>query len=81
MFNNRIILLIPTANPYGYFHNIREEVVDGKKIDPNRDFPYSKNIETCMVTTTARSLYKILTSNIYMTGATFHAGMSAVVYP
>ncbi len=34
-----------------------------------------------MVTTTARSLYKILTSNIYIVGATFHAGSECLVYP
>ena len=34
-----------------------------------------------MRTTTARSLYKIITSDIYTLGVTFHSGYEAIAYP
>ena len=40
LVNTRSIYIMPSANAWGYFHETRVERLDGKSMDPNRDFGY-----------------------------------------
>lgn len=44
LINTRLIILMPLANPSGYFYNIRMEYPTG--VDINRDFPYYRKDKT-----------------------------------
>lgn len=40
------VLYLPVVNPSGYAHNTREEFPS--RIDPNRDFPFDSDSDSCM---------------------------------
>ena len=50
MIKTRNLIIMPTANAYGYYHNTRTE----HSVDPNRDFPYDSTA-SCMKTSAARA--------------------------
>ncbi|ETP30436.1 hypothetical protein F442_20575 [Phytophthora nicotianae P10297] len=77
LVKTRTIVIVPTANAYGYNHNVREEL----DVDPNRDFPYNLgDDEECMVTTAARALNELWRDHLFQLGITFHAGMECITY-
>ena len=48
LLQNREIVITPMTNSYGFYFNIREEMVKTlsnptKLVDPNRDFPYNNS--------------------------------------
>ena len=49
MIKTRNLIIMPTANAYGYYHNTRTE----HSVDPNRDFPYDST-SSCMKTSAIR---------------------------
>lgn len=78
------IIFTPTTNAYGYYHNIREELVNTSRVDPNRDFPYfngNKSDESkCMVTIAARTVNEILLENLFINGISLHGGTNVIGY-
>ena len=58
LVNTRSIYIMPSANAWGYFHETRVERLDGKSMDPNRDFGYDRN-SNCMETTAARAVNEL----------------------
>jgi hypothetical protein len=68
---------IPAANCYGYAKNKREEA---RNVDPNRDFPYSRKNDKCMVTATAKLFNAIMSTSLTQLVVTFHGGMVAIGY-
>ncbi|POM72898.1 Hypothetical protein PHPALM_10320 [Phytophthora palmivora] len=76
LVKTRTIVIIPTANAYGYNHNVRREL----KMDPNRDFPYNLKSDQCMVTMAARSLNELWRDHLFQLGITFHAGTECITY-
>ncbi|KAL4161365.1 hypothetical protein PRNP1_001919 [Phytophthora ramorum] len=77
LVETRTIVIVPTANAYGYDHNVRREL----NFDPNRDFPYNLNsTEECMVTMAARALNELWRDHLFQLGITFHAGTECITY-
>lgn len=72
----RDTLIIPTANCIGYINCQRNE----NKVDPNRDFPYSRPDNRCMLSTTAKLFHYIMAQNLIQMVVTFHGGMVAIGY-
>lgn len=63
--------IIPTANCLGYINRVRNDAL----VDPNRDFPYKRNDDQCMRSTTAKIFQAIMASNIIQIVVTFHGGI------
>ncbi|KAI9921433.1 hypothetical protein PsorP6_000840 [Peronosclerospora sorghi] len=77
LVQTRTIMIVPTANAYGYDHNVRREL----DADPNRDFPYNLNAsDECMVTMAARALNELWRDHLFQLGITFHAGTECITY-
>ncbi|KAF1792689.1 Peptidase M14, carboxypeptidase A [Phytophthora cactorum] len=77
LVKTRTIVIVPTANAYGYNHNVRREL----DVDPNRDFPYNLGDDKeCMVTTAARALNELWRDHLFQLGITFHAGRECITY-
>ncbi|KAE9076610.1 hypothetical protein PF005_g24265 [Phytophthora fragariae] len=77
LVKTRTIVIVPTANAYGYNHNVRREL----DVDPNRDFPYNLDSdEKCMVTMAARALNELWRDHLFQLGITFHAGTHCITY-
>ncbi len=68
--------VIPTANCLGYIQCKRN---DGR-VDPNRDFPYSRQDSRCMQSPTARLFRHVMAQNLVQLVVTFHSGMVAIGY-
>lgn len=49
-------------------------------VDPNRDFPYSRNNKKCMLSRTAKLFMALMVSNVIQVVVTFHGGMVALGY-
>lgn len=89
ILKNRIIIMTPMTNSFGYYNNQRNEkiFIKNKKryklVDPNRDFPYfnsDENIKNCMQTITARTINEIFNEYIIEGAITFHGGTSVLAY-
>ncbi|KAE8903353.1 hypothetical protein PF002_g21478 [Phytophthora fragariae] len=77
LMKTRTVVIIPTANAYGYNHNVRREL----NFDPNRDFPYNLDSDDkCMVTMAARALNELWRDHLFQLGITFHAGTECITY-
>ncbi|ETN10827.1 hypothetical protein PPTG_09895 [Phytophthora nicotianae INRA-310] len=77
LVKTRTIVIVPTANAYGYNHNVRREL----GVDPNRDFPYNLgDTKECMETTAARALNELWRDHLFQLGITFHAGRECITY-
>lgn len=63
--------VIPTANCIGYMLNTRSE----QGIDPNRDFAYSRNDNTCFRSSTAKLFNVLMRETLTQIVVTFHGGM------
>lgn len=72
----RDIHIIPTANCLGYINCQRNDA----GIDPNRDFPYSRGDNKCLVSTTAKIFDRLMRENLIQLVVTFHSGMVALGY-
>ena len=81
ILKNKLIIMTPMTNAYGYYNSRREEKVyvpssnSYKYVDPNRDFPYynSKDeIKTCMETLAGRTINEIFNEFIISGAITFH---------
>lgn len=47
-----------------------------------RDFPYSNDVEGCLNTVAARTIYRLFADNLFVTALTFHGGFkTAITYP
>eukprot|EP00948_MAST-09A_sp_MAST-9A-sp1_P000994 g994.t1 len=77
LLNTRKLVIMPTANAYGWHHNSREE----RGVDPNRDFPFDNPKGTCMQSTAARAVNELFREHAFQLAITFHAGMSSISYP
>jgi len=75
MIKTRNLVIMPTANAYGYYHNVRTE----HNIDPNRDFPYDSDA-SCMKTSAARAINEMYKHHLFQLAITFHSGMEAIAY-
>ena len=90
ILKNKLIIMTPMTNAYGYYNLKREDIVYYSKnntynhVDPNRDFPYfiyKKNANmSCMKTLTARTINEIFNEYIIEGGITFHGGDSIIGY-
>lgn len=77
LLTTRRIVVLPTANAWGYVHNNRME----QGIDPNRDFPYDNLHPTmCMQTITARAINEVVRDHLFQLGIVFHAGADLLGY-
>lgn len=72
----RDTFIIPTANCLGYIKKARG---DGR-VDPNRDFPYSRSNNRCLLSTTAKIFVEVMAKNLIQLVVTFHGGMVAIGY-
>eukprot|EP00358_Blepharisma_japonicum_P003070 CAMPEP_0202952768 /NCGR_PEP_ID=MMETSP1395-20130829/40852_1 /ASSEMBLY_ACC=CAM_ASM_000871 /TAXON_ID=5961 /ORGANISM="Blepharisma japonicum, Strain Stock R1072" /LENGTH=127 /DNA_ID=CAMNT_0049664081 /DNA_START=264 /DNA_END=647 /DNA_ORIENTATION=- len=72
--------MTPMTNAQGYYHNRREESVEGKLYDTNRDFAYMIQGE-CFKTITAKTVEKIFEKYLIRTSITFHGGDASISYP
>lgn len=68
------------TNAQGYYNNAREERMDDKSVDPNRDFGYMTNGK-CLETVTAKTIASIFEDHLIRTSITFHGGASSISYP
>jgi len=89
ILKEKLIIITPMTNAYGYYNGRRDEKVSirnsnkFKNVDPNRDFPYYKStdgIKTCMETITARTINEIFNEFIIGGAITFHGGTSVIGY-
>ena len=89
ILKNKLIIMTPMTNAYGYYNSRREEKVyvpssnSYKYVDPNRDFPYynSKDkIKKCMETLAGRTINEIFNEFIISGAITFHGGTSVLGY-
>jgi hypothetical protein len=77
LLRTRRIVLIPTANPWGYYHDIRTEY----DVDVNRDFAFdAEDATTCMRTIAARAINEIVREHTFQSGIVFHAGFEMIGY-
>lgn len=74
--SRRDSILVPTANCLG--HKFRRR--DDNFVDPNRDFPYSRVNNACLLSTTAKIVNRIMSEHIIQLVVTFHGGMVALGY-
>ena len=87
LINNRMIIVVPFANPNGFSNKTSYELVqfgnapsDNMKIDPAYDFGFNK--ENCMESTTARFLDQIYRNHLIISTLVFNNhGTSAVGVP
>jgi hypothetical protein len=97
LLDNRLIIMTPIANAFGYFIGMREEITDEDidynhlsesdnnitnfMVDPNRDFPLLKRSNECMLTITARTINEIFTNYLIRFSLSIHSGASSVTFP
>ncbi|KRX00750.1 hypothetical protein PPERSA_03010 [Pseudocohnilembus persalinus] len=82
LVENKMVVLLPMANPSGYFQLKREEIqMNGQKIDINRDFPYNNVASKCFKSAGARVINYLFKKYLFQVGITFHGGMYAIGYP
>lgn len=74
--SRRDSFLIPTANCLGHKFRTRND----NAIDPNRDFPYSRTNNRCLMSTTAKIFDRLMQENLVQIVVTFHGGMVALGY-
>lgn len=85
------IIFTPMTNSYGYYHKIREENLNGKLLDPNREFPYFAELNNnklsqelnneCLMTIASKTVNRLSLDNMFITGVSFHGGTSVIGYP
>ena len=95
LLDNRYIVITPMTNPYGYFHNVREELLiqneDKTNLnmdnyekyhkDINRDFPYLVDKDKCMETIGARVVNELFLKHIFSLSLSLHGGTESLTYP
>ena len=95
LLNNRYIVITPMTNPYGYFHNVREELLIENEDDANltvdnyekyhkdinRDFPYLVDSDKCMETIGARVVNELFLKHIFSISLSLHGGTESLTYP
>ena len=75
LITRRSLWIMPSANAYGYYHDLREE----NGVDPNRDFPYNhKNPMECMKTIAARAINELWRKHAFQVAITYHAGQESI---
>lgn len=77
-FLDKSLIVIPTANSWGYSNVNRTE----NGVDPNRDFPYERDPSLTLESMAAKVVNRIFAAagNV-QSGITFHAGISSITYP
>ena len=89
ILKNKLIIITPMTNAYGYYNGKREEKIyikssnNYKLADPNRDFPYYNSndmIKNCMRTLTGRTINELFNEFIIEGAITFHGGTSVLGY-
>lgn len=89
LLKQKMLIFTPMTNAYGYYKRVREDIIFNEKneriqVDPNRDFPYTKQKaakETstdCMKTITARTINEIFKEHIIQSALTFHGGTNVL---
>jgi hypothetical protein len=95
LLQNRYMVILPMANPYGYQAERREELLaptENSSVttdetyqvihkDINRDFPILVNPKNCMVTVGARVINEILIRHMFILTFSLHAGDESLTYP
>jgi len=71
-------------NAWGFANDKQKELVPTSETrfsykDAFRDFPYNQSPKSCLSTVAARSLYKLMVTNLFVTAATFDTGNENVV--
>ena len=81
-------MIVPIPNPFGFALNLSKELVvkEGKAIgfkDVYRDFPYDTTELACLNTVSGKSIYRLITDNLFVTGLSFHTGRDEplITYP
>jgi hypothetical protein len=69
--SRRDVYIIPAANCIGYMMNRRS---DANNVDPNRDFPYSRQDDKCLQSNTAKLFYILMSISLIQIVVTFHGG-------
>eukprot|EP00920_Eleutheroschizon_duboscqi_P016962 GHVT01040356.1.p1 GENE.GHVT01040356.1~~GHVT01040356.1.p1 ORF type:complete len:1529 (-),score=184.74 GHVT01040356.1:1739-6325(-) len=77
LLNHRSIYIMPFPNSWGYAKNTRTE----NWHDPNRDFPYSRQAGSCMVTYAAKAVNEIFREHVFRLAVTWHGGVRVISYP
>ncbi len=72
----RSTIIMPAANALGYYQSRR---LEGSR-DPNRDFPFVQEPNSCFQTVTARALNEMFREHLFQLAITFHGGMQAIAY-
>ena len=77
LLRTRRIVLMATANPWGYHRNVRTEY----DLDVNRDFAFdAEDATTCMQTIAARAINELVRGHMFQSGIVFHAGFEMIGY-
>lgn len=72
---------MPAINTQGFANTTRGEMVDGKLIDTNWDFPYNWNDKFCFSTFAGKILDILYRKNVFIGTITFHGGDNSITYP
>jgi carboxypeptidase T len=79
---NRQVTIIPVLNISGYNHDRREEALDGKLVDPNRDYPSPCGSAAGPFSLkSTQSLAHYLESENIVAALTLHDPFSTITYP
>lgn len=63
-----------------FFHLRLKIFREDAGVDPNRDFPYSREDNECLRSSTGRLFNAIMRANLIQIVVTFHGGMVAIGY-
>jgi len=76
LLNTRIVTVLPMTNAVGYSRGERTEL----GIDPNRDFPFDQEPQSCLRTVAANTLYSLFQRHLFQILLTFHGGTNVLAY-
>jgi predicted deacylase len=77
IIHDRIIVFYPLSNSKGFYQNKREE----NNLDANRDYPFGRGKEKCMMTRSAQIVNEIFRDYLIVGAITFHGGQNSLNWP
>jgi carboxypeptidase T len=78
---NRTVYVIPVLNIDGYNNSLRYEQIDGRSIDPNRDYPGPCGTQGPFKSKATLALAQLIDQKNIVSSATLHTYWPAVLYP
>lgn len=75
------VFVIPVLNINGYNVGRREEVVNGNRQDPNRDYPSPCKTQASFNLKSTKALADFIAANEIVTSSTLHTFFPGVLYP